>query len=161
VKRALLIAALSIFPAAAAVAGTQQGFDAFRTGQYDEALKELRPAAKSGDADAQFLLGRMHMAGLGVKKDDNAAVAYYKSAAEGGSVEAAHEYGTALVSGTGVEQDLPEGLKWLYVAEQGGVNKARIYLDRFIRVVPRQTVIRARMDARAWRAEFAKKQNQK
>ena len=41
----------------------QKGFDAFNRGDYRAALREWRPLAEQGDADAQFRLGLMYFKG--------------------------------------------------------------------------------------------------
>lgn len=156
-KRVLVLGLLCLTPATGLQAGTQEGLEAFRSARYDVAVKELAPAAKAGDPDAQYLLGRLYTAGLGVERNHETAAELYRQGAEGGNFESAQEYGTALVAGTGVEQNFEEGLKWLYVAMQGGLPTAKVYLDQFIKIVPRQTVIKARMGARAWHNEFAAK----
>lgn len=40
--------------------------------------------AKQGSADAQFLMGEIYRMGLGVKKDRNQALMWYRKAAESG-----------------------------------------------------------------------------
>lgn len=51
-------------------------------------LTEIKNAAETGDADAQFEFGRMHEKGSGVPKDYNEAIAWYRKAAKQGNTEA-------------------------------------------------------------------------
>jgi len=52
-----------------AQADLQAGVDAYDQGDYATALKEWRPLADQGDADAQFNLGVMYQEGRGVLQD--------------------------------------------------------------------------------------------
>ncbi len=47
----------------------QEGCDAYERGDYDTALKEFRPLAEQGHAQAQLNLGIMSSQGLGVPKN--------------------------------------------------------------------------------------------
>jgi hypothetical protein len=68
--------------------GFRRGLAAFEKGDYAEALKEWRPLADQGDAEAQYRLGRMHEKGWGTTKDFDAALRWYRLAAEQGHEEA-------------------------------------------------------------------------
>ena len=50
-------------------ASNQAGFDAYKRGDYETALKEFLPLAEQGLALAQFNLGFMYGQGEGVPKD--------------------------------------------------------------------------------------------
>ena len=52
----------------------QAGKDAYDQGNYATALKEMRPLAEQGHADAQFNLGVMYSNGQGVPQDYREAV---------------------------------------------------------------------------------------
>lgn len=62
----LLVAAFS----APAMAGFEEGLAAYKKDDYATALKEFRPLAEKGNAEAQKMLGRMYDDGEGVAKDD-------------------------------------------------------------------------------------------
>jgi len=47
----------------------QAGMDAYNQGDYATALKEWRPLAEQGNADAQFNLGVVYSKGQGVSQD--------------------------------------------------------------------------------------------
>ena len=53
-------------------------------GDYAAALKELRPAAEQGHADAQYSLGLMYAEGQGVPTDDTEVAKWFRKAAEQG-----------------------------------------------------------------------------
>ncbi len=66
----VLLALVIVLVAAPAWADFQAGVEAHKRGDYATALKELRPLAEEGDADAQFNLGVMYGSGQGVPQDD-------------------------------------------------------------------------------------------
>ena len=61
-----------------------EGYDAVGWGDYATALKEWKPLAEQGDADAQYLLGLMYRNGLDVPEDYKLAVEWYRKSAEQG-----------------------------------------------------------------------------
>jgi uncharacterized protein len=69
---------------ATASADYQKGLDAARAGDFATALREWRPLADQGDANAQGNLGFMYDGGEGVPEDDVEAVKWYRLAADQG-----------------------------------------------------------------------------
>jgi len=59
----------------------QAGMDAHNQGDYATALKEWRPLAELGEAEAQYKLGALYYQGIGVPQDDAEAVRWYRFAA--------------------------------------------------------------------------------
>ena len=51
--------------------------DLMEAGKFKEAMEELMPAARSGNADAEELIGIMYAMGLGVEQDDVRAFEWY------------------------------------------------------------------------------------
>lgn len=136
------------------VAGTLEGVSAFRRGQYEEALKELVPAANAGDAEALFTLGQMHSAGKGVPHDQAKATEYFAKAAEGGNPGAQQSYGEALMLGDGIKQDMLQALKWFIVSAQAGNKEAADYVSRVGKFMTREKQIEARVLANEWQQKF-------
>ena len=66
----------------------QKGMDAYDRGDYDTALKELRPLAEQGYPLAQATLGLMYAEGQGVPKDYVLAHMWMNLAAAKGVQEA-------------------------------------------------------------------------
>ncbi|NBR11903.1 MAG: sel1 repeat family protein [Alphaproteobacteria bacterium] len=58
------------------------GVASYSQGNFAKAYKELKPLADDGEPTAQYMLGEMFRMGQGVKKDEPAAVKWYKKAAE-------------------------------------------------------------------------------
>ncbi|HUU73095.1 MAG TPA: hypothetical protein VMW70_10750 [Burkholderiales bacterium] len=60
------------------------GVKAFRAYQYNEAAQWFLQAAEAGDAEAQFLLGRMHYDGNSLRIDNVTAYMWFDIAAANG-----------------------------------------------------------------------------
>ena len=69
---------------ATASADFQIGLDAAQAGDYATALREWRPLADQGYANAQYNLGIMYANGSGVPEDDVKAVKWFRLADEQG-----------------------------------------------------------------------------
>ena len=99
---------------------SQAGFDAANRGDFATALREWKPLAEAGDANAQYNLGVMYSKGEGVLQDYKEAVKWYLLAAEQGDANAQFNLGVMYRKGEGVLQDDKEAAKWyLLAAEQG------------------------------------------
>ena len=66
----------------------QKGMDAAQTGDFATALREWKPLAEQGHANAQFNLGMMYTIVRGVPQDDKTAAKWYRLAAEQGHADA-------------------------------------------------------------------------
>ena len=100
-----------------------KGLTAAQSGDFATALKEWKPLAGQGDADAQTNLGLMYQNGWGVPQDDKEAVYWYKLAAEQGDAKAQYNLGVMYDVGDGVPQDYKEAARlWILAAEQGHAN---------------------------------------
>ena len=104
-------------------ADLKAGLDAFQRDDYATALKELRPLAEQGNAEAQYYLGRIYSGGFGVTQDYAEAMKWYRLAAEQGDAAAQFFLGVIYEFGWGVSQDYTEAVKWYRLAaEQGDSN---------------------------------------
>ena len=83
-KRIALAAVLLVMLVGPVRAGFDEGMAAYEQGDYETALKEFRPLAEQGDADAQFKLGTMYNRGEGVPQDHAEALKWYRRAADQG-----------------------------------------------------------------------------
>ncbi len=115
-KRLVLTIAILIGLAAPAWAGFAEGVAAYKRGDYETALRELRPLANQGNAEAQFNLGVMYDKGEGVPQDDTEAVKWYRKAAEQGYAEAQYSLGLMYVKGWGVPQGHVRTHMWFNLA---------------------------------------------
>ena len=103
-----------------AMAGFTEGANAYNAGNYALALKEITPLAKSGNRDAQHLLGLMYYMGRGVERDYKQAMAWHRKAALQGKADAQYVVGAMYYTGNSVPQDQKEAVSWFRkAAEQG------------------------------------------
>ena len=69
--------AVSTLCAAPAAGDIEEARDLMEAGRFAEAREMLWPAARSGNADAEELIGVMYALGLGVEKDTVRAFEWY------------------------------------------------------------------------------------
>ena len=91
---------------------------------YDQALKE----AEAGNSVSMYEIGRMLELGVGVEKDWQAALEWYRKAADTGYAPAAYKLGMAYHTGRGVAQDYRAAVDLLTQAGNQGHKKARAML---------------------------------
>jgi len=101
------------------------GVDAYRRGDYAEAIRLWRPLAEQGNASAQNNLGVMYDNGRGVPQDDAETVKWYRLAAKQGIARAQSNLGVMYDNGRGVPQDYAEAVKWYRLAAEQGNAKAQ------------------------------------
>ena len=119
-----MLAAAAGLAASAAAQDVQSGIQAWQSGRYDEAVREWRPLADRGDADAQFNLGHAYRLGRGVPQNLNLAEQWYERAARAGHVEAQAMYGLILFQNGRRDEAMP------YVqqaAERGDARAQYVY----------------------------------
>ena len=93
---------------------------------YRSALNVWLPAAESGAADAQTIVGEIYEHGLASGPDYEAAVRWYRRAAEQGYTRAQFNLGTLYEQGLGVTTDRLEALNW-YRRASGLAEDSLIY----------------------------------
>ncbi len=81
---AMMVAIAGMFSVAHAAGDMGKSFDAANAGDFKQAVTIWEDLAASGDAQAQFNLGLMYHGGLGLPRDETAAVKLYQQAAESG-----------------------------------------------------------------------------
>ncbi len=119
-KRLVLTVAILLGLAAPAWAGLAEGTAAYLRGDYATALREFRPLANQGNAQAQNNLGTLYYYGKGVPEDYAKAAKWFRKAAEQGNAGAQYNVGLMYDNGLGVPQDHAEAAKWYRkAAEQG------------------------------------------
>lgn len=141
--RTLLAAAVFCAYVSGAWAGYDEGFAALQRGEFAAALPQLKVAAQSGDARAQFVLGVMYIHSIGVPRDVDTGAKWLREAAERNHIEAQIELARMYETGTGVPQDAGRAAKWLRrAAEQGDVGAQIALADKYAlgRGVPRDLV---------------------
>ena len=111
-----LIAALVFGLTAPAWAGLDEGVAAYDRGDYATALREWRPLAEQGNANAQVNLGLMYDNGRGVPQDYAEAMRWFRKAAEQGHAGAQIFLGVMYDMGQSVPQDYVRAHMWYNLA---------------------------------------------
>ncbi len=161
-KRLVLTIAILLGLAAPAWAGFAEGVAAYKRGDYATALREFRPLANQGNADAQYNLGVMYDNGLGVPQDHAEAAKWYRKAAEQGEANAQNLLGLMYGKGRGVPQDYVQAHMWYNLAasrlppgaDRVGAVKNRDILSAWM--TPAQIAEAERL-AREWMEKHGKK----
>jgi hypothetical protein len=91
-----------------------------------DAIASLTAKAVKGDARAQAELGRRHLVGEGVAKDDAAALRWFRKAALAGEPTAQYHLGLAAVHGRGVPKDEAAAAVWFRLAGGQGHAPAQL-----------------------------------
>jgi len=100
-----------------------------KEGNYSSALLELNPLAREGIADAQALLGYMHLQGMGTRRDNETAFFWLNKSAEQGVVESYTLLGFMHLDGTaGAGKNGKEAEKWFLKASLRGLGEAQFQL---------------------------------
>ena len=97
-----------------------KGLAAAKSGDFATALRELKPLAEQGDANAQFNLGFMYRRGQGVPQDYKTALKWHTLAAEQGHAGAQNNLGVMYRKGDGVPQDYVYAYMWSQIAASSG-----------------------------------------
>jgi hypothetical protein len=105
-----------------AIAGLTEGLDALRRNDFTTAVKELRPLADRGDAEAQYRVGLMYEFGKGYPQDKAQGIAWFRKAAAQNHAAAQAELGVIYATGDGVAPDNKQAVDWFQkAAPQGNV----------------------------------------
>ena len=98
----------------------QQAATLFSQGRAQEAVPLLEQAATAGDAEAENLLGVMHLNGLAVEQDADRAAALIQAAAGGGLKEAHFNLSNLLFNGIGLPRDETRAQEHLLTSARAG-----------------------------------------
>ena len=90
-----------------------RGFQALEQRDYKTALYYLSLFAANGDTKANYNLGIMYRAGLGVKKDDVQSLVHLIEAAENGHMLGNYAVGLAFLNGKGSDVDVQAAIHYL------------------------------------------------
>ena len=113
IKAGLILLALSIgFTKPLAAGQFENGWTAFKQGDYVTTLSLWRPLAEDGVSYAQYNIGLMYAKGLGVKKSNAIAAVWYRRAANQGDIRAQNNLGTLYAGGQGVAQNYAKAFFW-------------------------------------------------
>lgn len=116
-----------------AQAGFAEGASAYNARHYEQALREIVPLAKAGNAEAQHLLGLMYYMGRGVKRDYKTALEWHRKAALQGKADAQYVVGAMYYTGNTVPQDQQLAVQWFRRAAEQGHAEAQYALGLMVR----------------------------
>lgn len=126
-KFSVCVSAIMLCAGLSAAADLGSAKRAYEEKDYATAFKELTPLAEQGNADAQFLLGKMYWMGQGLLKDNNQAVKWLKASAMQGNADAQFYMGSYYLL---PHRDIAEGLKWLRLSAEQGNQDAQLLLGK-------------------------------
>jgi hypothetical protein len=114
-------------------------------------------AAQSGDDEAQFYMGSLYAAGVGVPRSDQEAFRWFSRAANQGHSHAMLILAGLYATGRGVEKNNVEAYKWAYIVNGASrVDEFRDGSGQLMGVLEKRMssddLYKARSDAGRWRA---------
>ena len=116
----IVLTIITVGLCAPAMADYQAGVDAYNKKDFKTALDEWLPLAEAGDATAQNAVGAIYDHGLGVEKDDVAAVHWYQLAADQNFPLAMRNLAMMYAGGHGVAFDKDQAEYWFQKAAEAG-----------------------------------------
>ena len=132
----------------------EQARDLMESGDFEEAYTLLEPAARSGNADAEELIGVMYAMGLGVERDDQRAFEWYLRSSLKGHPGAQSGIGWYYEIGRGMPApDLVRAYMWYTLSAIGGDPDAAISLEEVVKKMTAEEIEKAHIlveDYRSW-----------
>ncbi|MGB7433264.1 MAG: tetratricopeptide repeat protein [Ahrensia sp.] len=118
---AIIVTFLWAAPHAVANTALERARDLMEDNQFVEAREALWPLARSGNADAEELIGVMYALGLGVERDDRRAFEWYLRSSLKGHPGAQSGIGWYYEVGRGLPApDLVRAYMWYTLSAIGG-----------------------------------------
>lgn len=128
--------------------------DLMEANRFEEAMAELLPAAHSGNADAEELIGIMYALGLGVPQDDVRAFEWYLRSSMKAHPGAQSGVGWYYETGRGLEKpDIVRAYMWYTLSAIGGDPDAKISLEFLVTKMTREEINQGKIlvqDYRPW-----------
>ncbi len=141
-----------------ALAEIEEARDLMEAGQFEAAREALWPAARSGNADAEELIGVMYALGLGVEKDPVRAFDWYLRSAMKGHPGAQSGVGWYYEEGIGMPApDLVRAYMWYVLSAIGGDPDAAISQEEVVKKMTADQIRQAEAmvaDYRVWMYPF-------
>ena len=138
----------------------REAIDTYFDGDTNAAFDKIMSLAKQGNFKAQFNLGAMYFAGIGIERDYEKAVCYWRFAANGGIANAQTALGSMYFAGRGgIEQDDVEAMKWFLLAS--GAENVIVQGNEQTTIIIASLMTREQITEAERRAEEWRKQNHK
>lgn len=145
-----------VFPVHAA--NLEAARDLMETGEFTQAMTAFRVLARSGNADAEELIGVMYALGLGVDRDDERAFDWYLRASLKGHPGAQSGIGWYYEIGRGLPApDLVRAYLWYTLSAIGGDIDAPDSLEELVPRMTKDQITRAQRlvdDYKTWMYPF-------
>lgn len=139
-------------------ANLERARDLMEANQFEEARRALLPLARSGNADAEELIGVMYALGLGVERDDERAFEWYLRSSLKGHPGAQSGIGWYYEVGRGMPApDLVRGYMWYVLSAIGGDPDAAISQEEIVKKMTPEQIEKAHIlidDYKAWLYPF-------
>ncbi|RVT86855.1 sel1 repeat family protein [Rhodobacteraceae bacterium CCMM004] len=152
------ILAIGLGLSSPALADVETGRDLMEAGRFAEAMETFLPAARSGNADAEELIGVMYAMGLGVPRDDVRAFEWYLRSAMKGHAGAQSGIGWYYEVGRGLTApDLVRAYMWYTLSAIGGDPDAAISLEEVVKKMTPEEIEKAHIlvsDYKTWMYPF-------
>lgn len=136
----------------------EEARDLMEGGDYGAAYDVLWPAARSGNAEAEELIGVMYALGLGRPRDDERAFEWYLRASMKGHPGAQSGVGWYYEVGRGMPApDLVRAYMWYTLSAIGGDPDAAISLEEVVKKMTKEEIDRAHIlvtDYKVWMYPF-------
>lgn len=134
-NKCLQAVAVSVFLSGAwalpAAAGMDEAMAAYQAKDYSAAIQEFKVLAQTGDAQAEYYMGRMYHYGEGVTNSGAEAAKWYRKAADKGVAGAQYNLGILYDQGNGVKEDAAEAARWFRKAADLNDPQAQFSLAYF------------------------------
>lgn len=141
-----------------ALADLETARDMMEDGRFAQAYDELWPAARSGNAEAEELIGVMYAMGLGRPRDDQRAFEWYLRSAMKGHPGAQSGVGWYYEVGRGLPSpDLVRAYMWYTLSAIGGDPDAAISLEEVVKKMSADDIEKAHIlvaDYKVWMYPF-------
>ena len=158
IRGMLAVVVLAIGLGAPAQAEIEAARDLMEAGEFEAARDALWPAARSGNADAEELIGIMYAMGLGVPRDDVRAFEWYLRSALKGHPGAQSGVGWYYEVGRGMPApDLVRAYMWYTLSAIGGDPDAAISLEEVVKKMTPEQISHALVlveDYKTWMYPF-------
>ncbi len=140
------------------LADIEDARDLMEEGRFEEAYDRLWPAARSGNAEAEELIGVMYALGLGVDQDYVRAFDWYLRSAMKGHAGAQSGVGWYYETGLGLPApDLVRAFLWYQLSTIGGDPDAAISVEEVVKKMTPDQIEHAQQlvdDYRVWLYPF-------
>lgn len=153
-----VIFAITLAAATPATADIEIARDLMEANRFEEAREALLPFARSGNAEAEELIGVMYALGLGVEKDPERAFEWYMRASMKGHPGAQSGIGWYYELGLGMPApDLVRAYLWYALSSIGGDPDAVDSLEELQNRMTPEEIARAQVlvnDYKPWMYPF-------